>query len=130
MKRQKDMTLKDEPLRSAGVQYATWEKWRNSSRKKEEAKEKQKQSSVVDVFGGKNKVWCCKEQDVNILPKTEETTLCMDITRWSIPKSDWDVLLLQKGYFIWALHYPLWDKCGVQVIVKETDTMDCNLMGG
>ena len=56
MKRQKDMTLKDEPLRSAGVQYATWEKWRNSSRKKEEAKEKQKQSSVVDVFGGKNKV--------------------------------------------------------------------------
>ena len=37
MKKQKDMTLKDEPLRSVGVQYATGEKWRNSSRKNEEA---------------------------------------------------------------------------------------------
>ena len=31
MKKQKDMTLKDEPPRSIGVQYATGEKWRNSS---------------------------------------------------------------------------------------------------
>ena len=36
MKRQKDMTLEDEPPRSEGVQYATGEEWRtidNSSRK-------------------------------------------------------------------------------------------------
>ena len=33
MKRQKDMTLKDELLRSGGAQYATGEEWRNSSRK-------------------------------------------------------------------------------------------------
>ena len=78
-------------------------------------RQKQKQSSVVDVVGGENKVWCCKEQYVSILPKTKETTPCVEITRWSIPKSDCDVLLLQKGYFIWALHYPLWDKCGVQL---------------
>jgi len=36
MKRQKDMTLKDEPLRLVGAQYATGEEWRNNSRKNEE----------------------------------------------------------------------------------------------
>ena len=35
MKKQKDMTLEDEPPRSVGVQYVTGEKWRNSSRKKD-----------------------------------------------------------------------------------------------
>ena len=42
MKRQKDMTLKDELPRSVGAQYATGEEWRNSSRKNEEAEPKQK----------------------------------------------------------------------------------------
>ena len=37
MKREKDMTLKDELPRSTGAQYATGEDWRNSSRKNEEA---------------------------------------------------------------------------------------------
>ena len=36
MKRQKDMTLKDELPRSVGAQYGTGEEWRNNSRKKEE----------------------------------------------------------------------------------------------
>ena len=36
MKRQKDMTLKDELPRSVGVQYATGDQWRNNSRKNEE----------------------------------------------------------------------------------------------
>ena len=47
------MTLEDEPLppsRMVGVQYATGEKQRNSSRKN------------VDVSGGKSNVWCHKEQ--------------------------------------------------------------------
>ena len=35
MKRQKDMTLKDELPRLVGAQYATGEEWRNNSRKKE-----------------------------------------------------------------------------------------------
>ena len=43
MKRQKDMTLKDELPRSAGAQYATGDHWRNNSRKSEETKPKQKQ---------------------------------------------------------------------------------------
>ena len=33
MKRQKDMTLKNELPRLVGAQYATEEEWRNSSRK-------------------------------------------------------------------------------------------------
>ena len=43
MNRQKDMTIKDEPPRSGGVQYATGEEWRNSSRRNEEAEPKWKQ---------------------------------------------------------------------------------------
>ena len=35
MKRQKDMTLKDELPRSVGAQYATGEEWRNSSERNE-----------------------------------------------------------------------------------------------
>ena len=65
MKRQKDMTLEDEPLRLEGVQYATRGEWRaitNSSRKKEAAGPKQKQHSVVGMFGGEIKVRCYKEQ--------------------------------------------------------------------
>ena len=42
--------------RLVGVQYATVEEQRNSSRKNEEARPKQKWHSVVDVFGGESKV--------------------------------------------------------------------------
>ena len=42
MKRQKDMTLKDELSRSVGAQYTFGEGWRNSSRKNEEAEPKWK----------------------------------------------------------------------------------------
>ena len=51
MKRQKDMTLKDELPRSVGAQYATGNQWRNNSRKNEEIETKQKQHPVVDVTG-------------------------------------------------------------------------------
>ena len=62
MKRQKDMTLKDELPRLVGTQYATGEEWRNSSRNNEEAERKQKQCPDVDVTGDGSKVWCYKEQ--------------------------------------------------------------------
>ena len=52
MKRQKDMTLKDEPPRWVFAQYATGEEWRNSSRRNEVAEPKQKQHPVVDVKTG------------------------------------------------------------------------------
>ena len=45
-----------------GAQYATGKEYRNSSRRKEEAKPKQKQHPVVDVTGDGSKVRCCKEQ--------------------------------------------------------------------
>ena len=56
MKRQKDMTLKDELPRSVGVRYAIGEEWRNSSRRNEEAEPKQKQCPVADVTGDESKV--------------------------------------------------------------------------
>ena len=40
MKRQKDMTLKDELPGSVSAQYATGEEWRNNSRKNEEMEPK------------------------------------------------------------------------------------------
>ena len=61
MKRQKVRTLKDELPRSVGAQCATGDQWRNNSRKNEETEPKQKQHPVMDVAGGGNKVWCCKE---------------------------------------------------------------------
>ena len=40
MKRQNNMTLKDELPRSVGAQYATGEEWRNKSRKNAEMEPK------------------------------------------------------------------------------------------
>ena len=56
MKRQKDMTLKDELPRSADAQHATGEEWRNNSRKNEETESKKKPCPVVDVTGDGSKV--------------------------------------------------------------------------
>ena len=53
MKRQKDMTLKDELPRLVIAQY---EEWRNNSRKKEETEPKRKQCPIVDVIDGGSKV--------------------------------------------------------------------------
>ena len=49
------------PQDNLGVQYATWEEQRNSSRKNEEVEPKQKQQPVVDMSGSESKVWYCKE---------------------------------------------------------------------
>ena len=62
MKRQKDMTLKDELPRSVGAQYAAGDQWRNNSRKNEVMEPKQKQYPGVDVIGDGSKVQSCKEQ--------------------------------------------------------------------
>ena len=62
MKRQKDMTLKDELPRLAGAQYATGDQCRNKSRKNEGMEPKQIQYPAVDVTGDRSKVQCCKEQ--------------------------------------------------------------------
>ena len=56
MKRDNDMTLKDELSRSVGVQYAPGEERNNSSRRNDEAEPKQKQRPVVNVTGDGSKV--------------------------------------------------------------------------
>ena len=56
MKRQKDVTLKDELPMLVGTQNATGVQWRNNSRKNEEMEPKQKQHPVVDVTGDGSKV--------------------------------------------------------------------------
>ena len=60
IKRQKDMTLKDELPRLVGAQYTTREEWRNNSRKNEEPQPKQKQHPAVDVTGDGSTVQCLK----------------------------------------------------------------------
>ena len=62
MKRQNDMTLKDELPRPVGAEYAIGEEWRNNTRKNEETEPKQKQHSIVDMTGDGSKVRYCKEQ--------------------------------------------------------------------
>ena len=56
MKRQKDITLKDEYPRQVGAQYATGEEWRYSSGKNEGVEPKQKQHPALDVTGDGSKV--------------------------------------------------------------------------
>ena len=51
MRKQKDMTLKDELPRLVAAQYATGEEWRNNSIKNEEMEPKQKQHPSVDMTG-------------------------------------------------------------------------------
>ena len=59
-KRQKDVTLKDEPPRSVGVQYTTGEEQGSSYRNNQEAEPNWKQCPTVVVSGGEIKVGCCK----------------------------------------------------------------------
>ena len=54
MRKQKDISLKDELPRSVGVQYAAGEEQRNSSRRNK-GLSTQKQ---VDVSGGESKQYC------------------------------------------------------------------------
>ena len=63
MRRQKDMTLKDELPRLVGGQYATGEEWRNNSRKNEERNQSENSSQLwmwlvmkVNSNAGKNNI--------------------------------------------------------------------------
>ena len=58
MKKQKDMTLKDELPRLVGAQHATGDQWRTNSRKNEGMEPKQKQYPAVDVTGDRSKDRC------------------------------------------------------------------------
>ena len=60
MKKQKDMTLKDELPWLVGAQFATGHQWRNNSRKNEEMESRQRQQPIVDVTGDESNVQCSK----------------------------------------------------------------------
>ena len=62
MKRQKDMTMKDELPRSVGAPYVTGEEWKNNSRKNEEMEPKLKQCPIADVTVDGSTVRCYKKQ--------------------------------------------------------------------
>ena len=55
VKRQKDVTLKDE-LPLVGAQYATGDQWKNRSRMNEKAEPKQKEHPAVGVSCSESKV--------------------------------------------------------------------------
>ena len=56
------MTVVRNSPRSVDVQYGNREDQRNNSGRNEEAEPKWKPTTVVDMFGGKSKIWCYKEQ--------------------------------------------------------------------
>ena len=56
MKRQKDVTLKDELPRLGGAKYAPGEEYRNNARKNEEMEPKQTQCPVLGVTADGSKV--------------------------------------------------------------------------
>ena len=62
MRRQKDMTFKDELPGLGDAKYATGQEWRSNPRKNKEMEPKRKHHPDVYVKCDGNKVQCCKEQ--------------------------------------------------------------------
>ena len=61
MKRQKDMTLKDEPPRPVGAQYATGDQQRITPERMKR-RSQSKNNAQLWMTGDGSKVRCCKEQ--------------------------------------------------------------------
>ena len=97
MKRQKDMTLKDELPRLVGAQFATGEEQRNSSGKNEEAEAKLKQHPVADVTVDGSKVRCCKEQ---YCIRTQNVSSMnqgkLGVVKWEMARVNIDVLAISQ----------------------------------
>ena len=111
MKRQKDMTLKDELPRSVGAQHTTGEEWRNNFRKNEEPK--WKQCSVVDVTGDGSKVWCCKEQYCigtwNVRSMNQGK---LEVVKEEMARVNTDVLEISELKWTWMGKFNSDDYCG------------------
>ena len=61
MKRQKGMTLKDEPHRLEGIQYAIEEEQRIAPERMKRLSQS-RNDALWWMSGGESKVWCCREQ--------------------------------------------------------------------
>jgi len=112
MKRQKDITLKNEPFRSVGVQYATGEEWRRNSRANEEAESKRKWSPVVDVSGGESKVLCCKEEHCretwNVRSMNQGT---LEVVKQEMAKANIDIVGISELKGTWMGKFNSDDHC-------------------
>ena len=102
MKRQKDMTLKDEFPRSVSVYYAMGEEWRNTSKKNEEAEPKQKQYPVLDVTGDGSKVQCYKEQYcIRTWSVRSMNQGKLEVVKWEMARVNIDILgQFQRAAFL------------------------------
>ena len=143
MKRQKDMTLKDECPRLVGAQYATGDQWRNNYRKNEETEPKQKQYPVVDVTGDGSKVRCCKEQYCigtwNVRSMNQGK---LEVVKQEMPRVNTDILGISKlkwtgmgefnsdNHYIYYCEQESLRRNGVAIIVNkrvQNAVLGCNL---
>ena len=94
MKRQKDMTLKDELPRSVD---APGEDWRKNSRNNREMEPKQKECPVVDVTCNESKVKCCKEQYfIGTLNVSSMNQGKLEVVKQEIARVNTDILRIKS----------------------------------
>ena len=65
-------------------------------------------------------------QSKHPLPTTQEMTLYMDITRWSIPKSDWLYLCSQDGEALFSQQKQDWELTVAQIMSPLLQNSDLN----
>ena len=119
LKRQKDVTLKDESPTLEGVQFATGKDWKTSTRNNEATGPKRKQCSVVDVSGDESKIQCCIGT-WNIRPMNQGK---LDMVRQEMIRTNIDILGISelkwtgKGEFNSDDHYIYY--CGQESLRKN-----------
>ena len=114
------------------VQYATGEEQRESSRKNEEAGQKQKWHPDADVSGGESKVQCCTEQycigtwkvrsmNQGELEIVKQEMLRVNINSLGISKLKWTGLceFNSDGHYIYYCGQEFLRRSGVAIIVNK-----------
>ena len=119
MKRQKDMLPEDEPLRSVGVQYATGEEQRNSSRKTKEAGQSRNDTQLWMCLVV-NKVQCYKEQyciETRNVRSMNQGTL--DVIKQEMARVNTDILGISE------LKWTRWENLIQMTIISTTMGKNC-----
>ena len=132
MKRQKDRTLKGEFSKSVDTQYATWDQWRNNSRKNEGTEPKQKQHPAVDGTGDGSKVWHCKEQYCigtwNVISMNQDK---LEVVKKEMARANLDILGISElkwnrmgkfnsdDHYIYCYGQEFHSRNGVAIIVNK-----------